>query len=146
MKRSFLLRLAAILIACVAFLAVAAPALADWTWCIIDPHVTVADHHLELKAYYQEGITLAGDAEFFVAIPPDVPASVTYCDPGTQCAVIVDPSLQVGPNGAIPVRAGVLVNAQPQGAVLLTVIADGVQLAQVPGTSGALISTDIVLQ
>jgi hypothetical protein len=147
MKKSLFLRLAAILIACVAFLAVAAPALADWEWCIIDPHVTVGGHQLQLEALIgaQGPLDLIGDAQFIVAVPPGVPASVTYCDPGTQCRIFVDPRLQVGPDGSIPLRAAVVVLTRTQHPVVFEVMVDGQLAVQVEGTTGAFISTSLVL-
>jgi hypothetical protein len=147
-KKSLFLRLAAIMVACVAFLAVAAPALADWEWCIIDPHVTVGGHQLQLEALIgaQGPLDLIGDAQFMVAVPPGVPARVTFCDPGTQCRIVVDPRLQVGPDGAIPMRAAVIVFARTQHPVMFEVLVDGEQAAGVEGMTGAFISTSLVLQ
>jgi hypothetical protein len=148
MKRSLLLRLSAIVIVCVAFLAVVAPVLADWEWCIIDPHVTVGGHQLQLEALVgaQGQLDQIGNAQFVLAVPPGVPASVTYLDPGTQCRIVVDPRLQVGPDGSIPVWSAVFVLTRTQHPVMFNVLADGQLAAQAQGTTGTFICTSLVLQ
>lgn len=91
MRKKLLIRAAVVLGVCLATLLMAAPAMAIWDWCDVDPTLTIGGHTVSLDASYQgDPSQIRGKIEFIVEVPAGTQVKVVSCDSTAQVKVIYD--------------------------------------------------------
>ena len=139
MKKKWMIRVAVLFGVCMAALLVAAPAMAMWDWCDVDPSLSIGGHNVSIQAAIQGDPTLIrGNIVFTVEVPFGTQVKVISCDPGAQVRI------QYGYNGfyggswggwyqtsrGIPVDVSVDINSWKTFQTSVVVFVDGTQVAQ----------------
>ena len=141
MKKKWMIRVAVLFGVCMAALLVAAPAMAMWDWCDVDPSLSIGGHDVSIQASIQGDPSLIrGNITFTVEVPYRTHVEVISCDPGGKVVIKYD---SPGPKGGrgnktskgIPVEVSVDINSQETFHTKVVVYADGKQVAQDTATT-----------
>jgi hypothetical protein len=82
MKNKWLIRSAVVLGACMAAVLIAAPVMAAWSWCSVDPVYSINGHTLRLQAEIQgDPEDVRGHVTFRVEVPKGTDISLVSLDP-----------------------------------------------------------------
>ena len=152
MKRKWLIRAAVVLGVFVSTLLIAAPAMAMWDWCDVDPVLSIGGHTVSLDASLQgDPQQIRGDIVFSVTVPKGTQIRVVSCERGATVKINYDNSSNNSNNNSnnddnnltacrrgsssIPVEVSVDINTKTVFNTRLTVTQDGKQIAQVLGTT-----------
>ena len=88
MKKKWMIRVAVLIGTLMAALLVAAPAMAMWDWCDVDPTLTIGWHNVSIQASIQGDPTLIrGNIVFTVNVPKGTQVKLVSSDPGAQVKV-----------------------------------------------------------
>jgi hypothetical protein len=131
-----------------AALLVAAPAMAMWDWCDVDPSLSIGGHDVSIQAAIQGDPTLIrGNIVFTVEVPFGTQIRVDSCDPGARVVIKYDYSgFSFGfgnsywggwnkPSKDIPVDVSVDINSWKTFQTRVVVFVDGKQVAQDTATT-----------
>lgn len=125
MRKKWLIRATVILGVCVATLLIAAPAMAIWDWCDVDPTLSIGGHTVSLDAaYLGNSHDINGEITFIVTVPRGTPVSIGKVDPGVQLKIRYDGNSSNG----IPVEVSAGIKANTNFDTKLTVVLDEKQL------------------
>jgi hypothetical protein len=91
MRKKWLIRATVLLGVCVATLLIAAPAMAIWDWCDVDPTLSIGGHTVSLDASYQgDPSQIRGKIEFTVEVPAGTQVKLISCDSTAQVKIVYD--------------------------------------------------------
>jgi len=132
MRKKLLIRAAVVLGVCLATLLMAAPAMAIWDWCDVDPILTIGGHSVSLDAaYLGDSQDINGKITFVVTVPRGTPVSIDAVDPGVKVKVRYDGDSSNG----IPVGVSVSIKSKQTYDTTLTVTLEGTQLTVETGNT-----------
>jgi hypothetical protein len=130
MNKKWIVRAAAVAAVCVASLLIAAPVLAPWGWCDVDPVLNVNGHTVNLDAAIQgDPQVLNNGVDFYVVVPRGTEISVVSCDQGADVTIIN------APWRSDSIYVWVCFNTHSNFPAMLTVLVDGQQVSQATGTT-----------
>jgi hypothetical protein len=149
MKKKWLIRIAVLVGACMAALLVAAPVMAMWDWCDVDPSLSIGGHNVSIQAGIQGDPSLIrGNIVFTVEVPFGTQTQVISCDPGGKVVIQYDSpgpgdGPKDGPKGGpghknskgIPVDVSVDINSWQTFQTRVIVFVDGKRVAQDTATT-----------
>jgi hypothetical protein len=142
MKKKWLIRAAIILGVCMAALLIAAPAMAMWDWCDVDPVVSIGGHTVSLDVSIQgDPQQINGHIVFTVSVPQDIQIAVISCAPGVQVKIRKCDDSSTG----IPVEVSVGIKTKDTLNTQLSVSLDGVQIVQEQGTTDCDLGYNFVI-
>ena len=133
-NKKWLVRAAVVLGVLMATLLVAAPAMAMWSWCSLDPTLNIGGHTVSLQADIQgDPDAVNGNIWFNVTVPKGTPVSVVYIDPGAKVKIYYTDGSS---KNKMPVNVSVVdINTRDIYPSRLIVSLDGNQIALVEGTT-----------
>ena len=132
MKKHRLLRVAVILSVCITALLIATPVLAMWSWCDIDPVLSIGGNTVQLHAivYCETPEEIRGHVVFEVTVPKGTDASVISIDPYVKAKVKIKENKKA-PAGQVVVTVDI--NTKKTYDVQFEVTLNGVQIAFITG-------------
>jgi hypothetical protein len=162
MKKKWFIRAAVMLGVCVATLLIAAPAMAMWDWCDIDPVVSIGGHTVSLDAAFQgDPQQIRGDIVFSITVPKGTQVHIISCEPNAEVKINYNNGngndCNNGNNGndrssfrqssrGIPVAVSVDINTRTTFNTRLTVSLDGTQIDQEQGTTRHDLESDFSIK
>ena len=143
MRKKWLLRAIVMLGVCVATLLIAAPAMAIWDWCDVDPTLSIGGHPVSLDAAYQGNpADINGKISFVVTVPRGTQVLVGTLEPNVNVKVRFGDASSSG----IPVDVSVSIKSKTSYNTSLSVSLDTKQiLKQERGKTNSTLEYDFVI-
>jgi hypothetical protein len=142
MRKKWLLRASVLLGICVAALLMAAPAMAIWDWCDVDPLLNIGGHNVSLDAgYLGNSSDINGKITFTVTVPQGTGVSVVSVEPGAFVKIRYGGDSSTG----IQVQVSVNIKTKNLDDTHLTVSLEGAQIAEEQGTTAADLAYSFVV-
>ena len=136
--KNWILRGAAILAILISTLLIAAPAMAIWDWCDVDPIVSIGTHTVSIMTSIPgDPHDINGKIKIYVVVPEGLPSSVISSDHAGKV------KLSTGNNTEVEVTAQIKTKVAYDSK--LVVLVDGIEAATVTGTTdNALVCTFMI--
>ncbi len=150
MRKLWLVRAAVPAALILTMLLVAAPAMAIWEWCEMDPELVIDGHAVTLQALVegesgQVAQAVRGNTWFRVYIPRGVDGAVVSTEDKVKAKIFEDKELVTDGAGAIPFNVALTVNTHGTYPLCLIVSVDGEIVGEVFGNTSDGIKAEFSL-